>query len=180
MGTAAVRACGPPSTVEAMDAPPPYRLLVRPMNVADAIDVAGWRYRGQWAAYDLESPAGILDELDLYWAVTDTADSLVGFVCVEAAARVPGQNVDCQFIDVGVGMDPGLAGQGRGPAFGAAVLGHVTGRYPDRPLRAVIQEWNTRSLRFSNTLGFIDVGELTNVRNGREVRYRVVVRQRSS
>lgn len=95
------------------------------MNVDDALRVAGWRYRDRWSVYDLESPAGLENDLDLYWAVTDTADTMVGFVCVEAAARVPGLDADASFIDVGVGMDPDLAGQGRGSAFGEVVLGHL-------------------------------------------------------
>ena len=93
------------------------------MNVDDALCVAGWRYGEQWSVYDLESASDLLDELDLYWSVTDAADTLVGFVCVEAAARVPGLDADSSFIDVGIGMDPDLVDQGRGPASSEAVLG---------------------------------------------------------
>jgi len=75
-----------------------------------------------------ESPVGLSDELDLYWAVADAADTLVGFVCVEAAARALGLDADSPFIDVGVGMDPGLVSQGRGPAFGEAVLSRPADR----------------------------------------------------
>jgi hypothetical protein len=69
-----------------MDATLPSRLLVRPTTVDDAVLVAGWQYAERWSVYDLESPAGLLDELGLYWAVTDASDTLVGFVCAEAAA----------------------------------------------------------------------------------------------
>jgi hypothetical protein len=49
----------------------------------------------------------------MYWAVTDPAgDTLVGFVCAGAAAQVPGLDAGSSFIDVGVGMNPGLVGQG--------------------------------------------------------------------
>jgi ribosomal-protein-alanine N-acetyltransferase len=162
-----------------MDATLPSRLVVRPMNVDDASCVAGWRYREQWSAYNLASPAGLLDELELYWAVTDAADTLVGFVCVDAAARVPGLDADSPFIDVGVGMDPDIIGQGRGLAFGEIVLGHLARRYPERPLRAVIQAWNARSLRFTARRGFIDVGELMSARDRQQVRYRILVKPAS-
>ena len=70
-----------------------------------------------------DSPAVVLDELNLYWAVSDTAgETLVGFVCTGAAARVPGLDADPSLIDVGVGMNPDLVGQGRGSEFGEAVL----------------------------------------------------------
>jgi RimJ/RimL family protein N-acetyltransferase len=168
--------CARALTLDVMDATPPTRLLVRPMNVDDASRVAGWRYRERWSVYDLESAAGLLDELDLYWAVTDSDDALVGFVCVEAAARVPGLDEGPPFLDVGVGLNPDLAGQGRSLLFGQAVLGHLVRQYPVRPLRAVIQAWNVRSLRFAGRCGFIDGGEVMSARDRRPVLYRVMVK----
>jgi [ribosomal protein S18]-alanine N-acetyltransferase len=137
------------------------------MTVDDALRVGGWRYRDQWSAYDLASPAGVLDDLDSYWAVTDTAgDALVGFFCAGAAARVSGLDADPTFVDVGVGMNPDLVGQGRGSEFGVTVLDRLAGEYPGRPLRAVIQTWNVRSLRFATNLGFVYVGELASPQTG--------------
>ena len=150
------------------------------MTVDDALRVGEWRYRDRWSVYDIGSPGVVLDELDLYWVVTDPAgDTLVGFVCTGAAARVPGLDADASFIDVGVGINPGLVGQGRGSEFGEAVLDHLARRYPDRALRAVIQDWNMRSLRFATRLGFIDVGESISTRQMQQVRYRVLVRHRA-
>jgi RimJ/RimL family protein N-acetyltransferase len=157
-----------PSTVAAM--------LVRPMTADEAVRLAGWRYRDQWSAYDLESPTGVLEELALYRAVVDDADTMVGFVCVGAAARVPGLDADARFIDVGVGMDPDLVGRGSGVAFGEMALGHVAHQHPDLPLRAVIQAWNERSLRVAVRLGFLDVGELI----GSRVHYRILIKPASN
>jgi len=72
-------------TLDVMATTPPTRLLVRPTNVDDASRVAGWRYRERWSVYDVESAAGLSDELDLYRAVTDSTGPLVGFIGVEAA-----------------------------------------------------------------------------------------------
>lgn len=167
--------------VNDMVAHQPTRLLVRPMTEQDAGRVAAWRYRDRWSVYDLRSSADILDELHLYWAVVDpAAEILVGFVCVEAAARVPGLDTDSQFIDVGVGMHPDLVGQDSGSAFGATVLDHVAHRYPGRPLRSVIQAWNERSLRFAARLGFTDVGELVDPKDRRQGRYRILVQPKHS
>jgi hypothetical protein len=41
----------------------------------------------------------------------------------------------------------------------------------------VIRAWNILSLRFSQGLGFVDVGDPITVRGGREVEYRVLVKQ---
>ncbi|MBJ7338189.1 GNAT family N-acetyltransferase [Mycolicibacterium sp.] len=148
------------------------RLLVRPMSVDDARRVAGWRYRERWSTYDLSSPAGLLEELHLYSAVTDSAHAVVGFVCVGSAARVPGLDADPPFVDVGVGMDPDVVGKGSGRTFGKAVLDHLARRYPDRPLRAVVQAWNVRSLRFAVQCGFVDVGDMSSS----DVPYRILVK----
>jgi RimJ/RimL family protein N-acetyltransferase len=172
------RLCRDPAfNVEDMDAMQPPHLLVRPMNADDAVRVAGWRYREQWSAYDLASSADLLHQLHLYWAVTDTSGSTIGFFCVGAAARVPGLEADSPFIVVGVGVDPELVGQGMGHAFGDVVVGHVAREHPGRPLRAAVQAWNVRSLRFTARLGFIDVGELVSPLE--RVSYRVLVKPAS-
>ena len=60
-------------------------------------------------------------------------------------------------LDVGVGMRPDLVGQGRGPEFATTVLDFARDRGATR-LRAVVQEWNIRSLRLVERLGFVRVG----------------------
>lgn len=147
---------------------------IRPMTPDDAARVAGWQYPDRWSVYDLPSSSTILDELDSYWAVTDGEDTLVGFVCEGSAARVDGLTADQDVVDVGVGMDPDLVGQGGGRVFGNAVLAHFGRHHPGRPLRAVIQSWNVRSQRFAAALGFAFVGELT--QGGQRTAYRILLK----
>jgi ribosomal-protein-alanine N-acetyltransferase len=160
-----------------MNTGPRSRLLLRAMTPGDAERLAEWRYCGQLSVYNLGSPAVILDEMNNYWSITDSAgESLVGFVCAGQPARVPGLDEDPSVVDVGVGMNPSLVGQGRGSAFGQAVLNHLDGLYPGRPLRAAIQAWNVRSLRFSQSLGFVDHGEFISKQGDRQVHYRILVK----
>lgn len=58
------------------------------------------------------------------------------------------------------------------------VLDRLAGEYPGRPLRAVIQAWNARNLRFATNPGFICVGELASPQNGQQVSYQILVRPR--
>ena len=85
-------------------------------------------------------------------------------------------NADPEIVDVGVGMDPCLVGQGSGQTFGTAVLDHLGRRHPGRPLRAVIQSWNVRSRRFAARLGFFDVGEMSKTPGEQQGSYRILVR----
>ena len=132
-------------------------MRVRDLTPADLDDIAGWRYDDGWAVYDSDGP---LDPGLGYRAVVEClreSERLVGFGCLGADARVPGLPEAAGVLDVGVGMRPDLVGQGLGPAFATAVLDFAHDRGATR-LRAVVQDWNTRSLRLVERLGFVPVG----------------------
>ncbi len=147
-------------------------MRVRDLTPADLDDIAGWRYDDRWAVYDSDGP---LDPELGYWAVVEGSsenERLVGFGCLGEDARVPGLPEADGVLDVGVGMRPDLVGQGRGPEFAATVLDFAHARGATR-LRAVVQDWNIRSLRLVERLGFVrvgthDVGEVTFVVAERE------------
>lgn len=141
-------------------------MRIRDLTPADLDDIETWAYEGAWSVYDSEG--GRLDPGMGYWAVVDgdgEAERLVGFGCLGEDARVPGLPVVDGVLDVGVGMRPDLVGQGLGPAFASTVLDFARDRGATR-LRAVVQDWNTRSLRLVERLGFVrtgthDVGDVT-------------------
>ncbi|MGZ4485669.1 MAG: GNAT family N-acetyltransferase [Nocardioidaceae bacterium] len=126
---------------------------VRPMTPDDGEAIALWRYPGPWAVYDSTGP---LDPAEGYWAVVDDAGELVGFACFGVEARVSGLEERAGVLDVGVGMRPDLTGQGRGVPFSEAVFAH--GREVAPRMRAVVQQWNERSVRLLRRLGFEETG----------------------
>ncbi|MPZ96087.1 MAG: GNAT family N-acetyltransferase [Propionibacteriales bacterium] len=133
----------------------PY--YVRPLTADHGQQIALWRYPGPWAIYDLSGP---LDPAEGYWAVVDDEDALVGFACFGVEARVPGLDERSGVLDVGVGMRPELTGHGRGREFSEAVLAHGRDHTSARRLRAVVQDWNARSIRLLDGLGFARVDTL--------------------
>jgi [ribosomal protein S18]-alanine N-acetyltransferase len=150
-------------------------LRVRQMTVDEAKRVAAWRYSGAWSIYDLSSAQSLIDYLSRYHTIV-AGETLIGFCCTGEAARVPGLSEEPAILDVGMGMAPGLVGRGHGTAFGQTVVSYLAEHYPDKALRAVIQSWNGRSLRVAQRLGFQDAGELTTVKGGQSVAYRIVIR----
>lgn len=132
-------------------------MRVRELTPADLDDIAGWRYDDRWAVYDSDGP---LDPEMGYWAVVQLVaddERLVGFGCLGDDARVPGLPEAEGTLDVGVGMRPDLVGRGLGPEFATTVLDFARGHGATR-LRAVVQDWNTRSLRLVERLGFVRTG----------------------
>ena len=69
-----------------VDPVPPFR--VRQLTIEDGLDLASWSRPGAWHIEDaLEAP----EPDEGYWAVVDGSDTLLGFCCVGAAARVSGR-----------------------------------------------------------------------------------------
>jgi [ribosomal protein S18]-alanine N-acetyltransferase len=146
---------------------------VRELTVADARQIATWRYEGQWRTYD-SRPDGLLSADAGYRAVADeVTGALVGYVCTGAEARVPGLAEKSGVIDVGAGMRPDLVGSRIGSEFGAAVLGHIAADAgtSEFRLRAVVLDWNERSLRLCARLGFRRVGTHSCDQDGRQNTY---------
>ena len=148
-------------------------MRLRDLTDDDLAEIATWAYEGPWSVYDSEGP---LDPSLGYWAVVEVqpgGERLVGFACVGEDARVPGLPAADGVVDVGVGMRPDLVGRGLGPELARTVLDFAATR-GGRRLRAVVQDWNARSLRLLDRLGFVrtgthPVGEVTYVVVEREV-----------
>jgi ribosomal-protein-alanine N-acetyltransferase len=140
-----------------------------PLTAEQGEAMAQWRYPGPWAVYDSTGP---IDPAEGFWAVVDDDGQVAGYACFGVEARVPGFAERPGVLDVGVGMRPDLTGQGRGREFARAVLDHghaVTGL---SRLRAVVQDWNERSRRLLENLGFAATGH----HDVAEVRYVVYER----
>jgi RimJ/RimL family protein N-acetyltransferase len=129
-------------------------MLVRDLTPGDLAEIATWAYDGPWSVYDSDGP---LDPGMGYWAVEDGDGRLVGFACLGADARVPGLAEEPGVLDVGVGMRPDLVGQGLGPDLAHTVLTFAADQGATW-LRAVVQDWNERSLRLLARLGFERTG----------------------
>jgi RimJ/RimL family protein N-acetyltransferase len=159
----------------------PDRLAVRPWTPTDAQAVAHWRYPGRWSIYD-QSDGNHVTGADVTAAesyravVAADAGTLVGFYCVGSEALVPGVESDDDVVDLGVGMAPAFVGAGRGNAFLQAVLDDVGQELPAKPVRALIQSWNVRSLSLARRLGFVETGTHRCVQDGNDIDYTIVVR----
>ena len=91
-----------------------------PMTQADAEEIAGWHYPGEYAFYDAdfipESAGELLDPArrgDQYHAARNAAGELEGFAQLEPVEGA---------TEIGLGLRPDLTGRGLGGAFTVAVI----------------------------------------------------------
>jgi ribosomal-protein-alanine N-acetyltransferase len=124
----------------------PDGLEVRSWTPADARAVAGWRHPGRWSVYDQRDVDGMTAAAGYRAVVAADDGRLIGLYCVGGEALVPGVEPDAEIVDLGVGMAPVYAGDGRGNAFLQAVLDDLGRQLRAKPVRALIQTWNVRSL----------------------------------
>jgi [ribosomal protein S18]-alanine N-acetyltransferase len=131
-------------------------MKVRPLTETDSEAIATWHYPGRYKTYEvserLTAEAG-------FWAVDHEA-ALVGYCCFGHEARVPGAVEEADTLDVGYGMRPDLMGHGLGREFVGAILDFAVGRFSPKRLRLLILDWNDRSRRVANALGFESEGVL--------------------
>lgn len=149
---------------------------VRPMTTDDARQVAGWRCLDRRSAAGFQSSTDVSNALELYLAVADNDDKVIGFIGVDSAAGLGRLDPDPDILDVEIGIDPCLAGHGSEQVIGEAILDHLGRTYTGRPLRALIQSSNMPGRRFASALGFIDVGELSNPQGAHQNSCRVLLK----
>jgi ribosomal-protein-alanine N-acetyltransferase len=146
---------------------------VRDLTDDDLAEIEGWRYDGPWSVYDSE---GRLDPAFGYWAVEGEDGRLAGFGCLGEEARVPGLGDAEGTLDVGVGMRPDLVGRGSGVRFATAFLDFAAGQVAADRFRVVVKDWNSRSLRLVERLGFTPTGTHQVRRDGSTEAYLVLER----
>ncbi len=139
-------------------AEPVRPLRVRPLTIEDGLTVASWSSPGAWHIEDaLQTP----EPDEGYWAVVDARDELLGFCCLGAAARVPGQPADDWVLDVAIGIRPEWAGRGWGGDLGRAAVAHARSVALDRRVRTTVPDWNVAGQRTARQAGFVECGTRT-------------------
>jgi RimJ/RimL family protein N-acetyltransferase len=123
---------------------------VRALTSADAACIAAWRYPGRYSTYDVGDASVLARD---HWAVTH-AGRLYGYCCFGAPARARAAGAEPGTLDVGYGLAPEEMGRGQGERFVGAVLEFARERYDPERIRLFVLEWNKRSAKVAQRLGF--------------------------
>ncbi len=126
--------------------------IFHPLTKEEARVIAGWRYDPPYAFYNAENDPDDLAELlqceeldDVYYAVVDGADTLVGFFCFYRHA---------DRVDIGLGVRPDLTGRGLGRNFVMAGLTFAQQRFAPPCFRLAVAIFNERAIRVYSAAGF--------------------------
>lgn len=147
---------------------------IRPLEPKHAVEIAAWRYPGEYAFYNWPEdgdPAELLD--GSAYALVDLKGALVGFYQFGAEARIPAEGESPYapgFWDMGLGLRPDLCGLGLGEGFVLAGMDFARKTLGPNPLRLTVAAFNRRAQAVYLRCGFHPVGEaLHAVSHGRFV-----------
>ena len=141
----------------------PGRYSFRPMDDADAREVARWKYAPPYDFYNSDAdPADLSELLDperregAYFSVLDGGE-LVGFFQFERGGEV---------VDVGLGLRPDLTGRGYGLDFVLAGLDFARQRFAPGRFTLSVATFNGRAIRVYERAGFRRGGVYLHETNG--------------
>ena len=129
-----------------------------PMTVDQATAILKWIYPPPYDFYNMETSAEAYAELldGSYQAVIDQTQ-LVGFFCTGRSAQVPpGRSLRLypdDHLDIGLGRQPELTGQGTGFAFCSFVLDTAKSQ-TSLPIRLTVASFNERAIHLYEQLVF--------------------------
>ena len=140
------------------------RMTIAPMRQPEAVEIADrWKYPGEYAFYDMTADPEDYEEIvtpekrgNRYFSVFD-GDDLTGFFCVEQ---------DGADVEIGLGLRPGLTGQGRGKAFLEEILRFVRENYSFEKIKLDVVSFNQRAIKVYERAGFLKTGTAKVSTNG--------------
>ncbi|WP_404332646.1 GNAT family N-acetyltransferase [Mesobacillus maritimus] len=136
------------------------RLSIKEMNEEFAREILDWKYSPPYDLYNNEFSEEALEELleESYYAIVNSEGNLVGYLCTGNTAQVP---IGSQFgayskdlLDIGIGMNPALSGQGNGSEFFSFILKHLLDSTSNLTFRLTVATFNKRAIRLYEKHGF--------------------------
>ena len=144
-------------------------LQIGRMTKEYARHISEWKYEGVYSLYNNSN-----DMLDTFmdgnhFACICKPNGLVGYYCFGEEARIPTTENNVfgnEFIDIGLGMNPTLCGQGFGLTFLEAGLKFACGLYQSNRFRLSVVHFNQRAINVYRRLGFCAEREVTHLNSG--------------
>ena len=136
-----------------------YHLVA--LQESHARQILTWRYAPPYDFYNplSERPAEdyvrkFVNPEYQFHAVLDESDSFIGFCSFGIDGQVPGGNYEKEALDIGVGMEPELTGNGLGHQFFDTILQHGLETFNPAWTRLTVANFNKRALKLYQKFDF--------------------------
>ncbi|MEM8778584.1 MAG: GNAT family N-acetyltransferase [Cyanobacteria bacterium P01_G01_bin.49] len=139
------------------------RLTFQKLEKKHALAILQWHYLPPYDCYNFDADNlqedlhYLLEEKNAFFAILNQRKELEGYCSFGPDGQVPGGCYSAEAIDIGMGIRPDLIGQGRGKKYAKAVAIYGINRYQIKQLRVTILEFNKRSQKVWQQLGFNQV-----------------------
>jgi ribosomal-protein-alanine N-acetyltransferase len=136
---------------------------IRAMTAEDADAIAAWHYPGPYAFYDWEQDPGDLAEL------LDPAEWGRRYFAADAAGELAGLFVfklSDGVAEIGLGLRPGLTGQGLGAGFLQAGVDYAAERLGATGFALAVAAFNRRAITVYERAGFRELRRYEHETNG--------------
>jgi len=146
--------------------------MFTPMTPRSAREISRWTYPAPYDLYSFDGSAEVLEELlngDYYQSLA--GGRLTGYACFGPSARIPTAEPETyggDALDVGLGLSPGLCGQGRGLPFLTGALAFASEAFRPSQFRLAVAAFNRRAIRVYERAGFREQARVHHARSGAE------------
>lgn len=139
------------------------QLRIGPLNPLEAQEICTWHYEAPYDFYDMEAdPEDLAEFLNPpaqvhQFAVRERSHGLIGFFTFVE---------EQEWIEVGLGLRPGLTGQGMGEDFVRQGLKFAIARFRPAGFRLAVAAFNGRAIKVYERVGFQTVRTFLQETNG--------------
>jgi RimJ/RimL family protein N-acetyltransferase len=136
---------------------------VRAATEEDVRLFSAWTYEPPYDVYNVTDSS---DEAVRYFLgadvqchVLEESGAVVGFVTFGSDAHVPGGDYAREALDIGLGIDPELTGNGNGSRYIDAAVTFAHSAFNDQRMRVTIAANNVRAQRAWTSVGFLQTSD---------------------
>lgn len=141
--------------------------------------IANWEYPSPYDIYNMNDDKETIREIlnEDYYAYSYN-DILIGYFCYGKPARVPNDDPnlyeDEKYLDIGVGMNPKLCGEGRGYIFFNKAVDTAYDIYEKEKYRLTVAEFNQRAIKVYMKYGFRKESEFIKKKDDKRTKFLIM------
>lgn len=130
------------------------------MTKESAFEISQWMYPDIYSCYSFDRSDETLAELmnGEYYAAFDNDNKILGYICIGKSAQIPTLEKDVYMdetvLDIGLGLNPVLCGNGFGSKFLADSISFTKQKFNTSHYRLTVASFNQRAIKVYERIGF--------------------------